>query len=272
MKNSIAILGGGNLGISLAKGLIKSSLYMPAEIAVSRRRVELIGHLEAEGIKITADNKEAVKNARLIFLTVKPHQIREVLSQVAPALNADKHIVVSMVTGVSIDQIHEMTGSKRISVFLAMPNTALAICESMTCIAHNEAPDEAKQEVEDLFNHLGKCFVIPEELMGASTVLAACGVAFALRFLRSMAQGGVEIGFDAGLSTQIAAQTLKGAATMAQKSGNHPEHEIDRVTTPMGITISGLNEMEHNGFSSALIKGLMASYRKIESLNGNKRS
>jgi pyrroline-5-carboxylate reductase len=270
MKSKIAILGGGNLGLSLATGLIKSNLYAPNDITVTRRRVELLEHISIQGINVTADNAEAVKNARIVFLTVKPQQMREVLSGVATRLNEEKHIIVSMVTGVGVDRIHEITGNHRVPVFLAMPNTALALCESMTCLAHGETPDKAKQEVEDIFNRLGKCFIIPEELMGSATVLAACGVAFALRFLRSMAQGGVEIGFDAGLSTAIAAQTLKGAARMAQESGNHPEHEIDRVTTPMGITISGLNEMEHNGFSSALIKGLLASYRKIESLNNGK--
>jgi pyrroline-5-carboxylate reductase len=270
MKNKIAILGGGNLGLSLATGLIKSGLYAPADITVTRRRVELIEHIAGQGIKVTSDNAEAVKNARIIFLTVKPQQAREVLSGITTSLNVENQIIISMVTGVGLATIREVTGNSDLPVFLAMPNTALSLCESMTCLAHDEVPENIKEEIEHLFNQLGKCFIIPEEQMGAATVLAACGVAFALRFLRSIAQGGVEIGFDAGISTQIAAQTLKGAARMAQESGNHPEHEIDRVTTPMGITISGLNEMEHNGFSSALIKGLLASYRKIESLNGGR--
>lgn len=267
MTEKIAILGGGNIGVSLARGLVSSRMYDPENIIITRRRTHMISHLADEGIVVTSDNMAAVRAAEIIFVAVKPHQAREVLVEVAPLIDHQKHIFVSLVTGMGLQPIKEVVGEKT-PVFLAMPNTALGLCESMTCISHGDESDKDKERVENIFNHLGKCLTIPEDLMGASTVLAACGVAFALRFLRSIAQGGVEIGFGAEISTLIAAQTLKGAARLAQESGNHPEHEIDKVTTPMGITISGLNEMEHNGFSSALIKGLLASYNKIEKLNG----
>jgi pyrroline-5-carboxylate reductase len=100
--------------------------------------------------------------------------------------------------------------------------------------------------------------------MSAATVLSSCGIAFALRFIRAAVQGGVEIGFGAAEADLITAQTVKGAAELILMSGNHPESEIDRVTTPGGITIAGLNEMEHNGFSSSLVKGIEAAYKKIE--------
>ncbi len=269
MTAKIAILGGGNIGLSLAKGLISSQLYQPEDIIITRRRLHMIEHIATEGVEISQDNVMATRAARIVFLTVKPQQAKEVLAEIASSLQPDKQILISLVTGLGIGQIKAIIGNG-IPVFLAMPNTALALCESMTCISHREEQEKDTEVVTGLFDQLGKSLIIPEELMGASTVLAACGVAFALRFLRSISQGGIEIGFDAEISTLIAAQTLKGAARMAQETGNHPEHEIDRVTTPMGITISGLNEMEHNGFSSALIKGLLASYRKIESLNGRK--
>jgi len=269
MTNNTAILGGGNIGVSLVRGLVASRLLKPHEIIITRRRAYLIDHLSQEGVVVSHDNKAAVKASRLIFITVKPQQSREVLQEISELIQPGFHIIISLVTGLGSNEIRTIVGQK-VSVFLAMPNTALSLCESMTCLSSINVPEKDKDEVIKIFNHVGKCFEIPEELMGASTVLAACGVAFALRFLRSIAQGGVEIGFGAELSTQIAAQTLKGAARLAQESGNHPEHEIDKVTTPMGITISGLNEMEHNGFSSALIKGLMASYQKIEKLNGKK--
>jgi pyrroline-5-carboxylate reductase len=265
MTHNIAILGGGNIGTSLAKGLINSQLYNPENIIITRRRTQMIENLTLEGIIVSSDNLQSVKASRMVFLTVKPMQAKEVLQEIALAMDPKKHILVSVVTGLSSKEIKAIIG-EQVPVFLAMPNTALALCESMTCISHGEVQEKHKEEVINIFNHVGKCITIPEELMGASTVMAACGVAFALRFLRSIAQGGIEIGFGAELSTLIAAQTLKGAARLAQESGNHPEHEIDKVTTPMGITISGLNEMEHNGFSSALIKGLIASYNKIEKL------
>lgn len=265
--NKIAIIGAGNIGISLARGLVESKVVQANEITLTRRNTQKIENLVSDGFAVENDNLLAVKSSRFVFIAVKPQQAIDVLREIAPGLKSDWHILVSLVTGLGSAEIMQIVG-KDVPIFLAMPNTALAIAESMTCISYQGTNLGAREEVEVLFNRVGKCFFIQEELMGASTVLAACGVAFALRFLRSISQGGVEIGFDASLSTQIAAQTLKGAARLTQESGNHPEYEIDRVTTPLGITISGLNEMEHNGFSSSLIKGLITSFRKIENLKG----
>jgi pyrroline-5-carboxylate reductase len=117
--------------------------------------------------------------------------------------------------------------------------------------------------VQDLFNQLGKAITIDEKLMDAATVLGACGTAYAMRYIRANIQGGIEIGFSAATASLIAAQTVKGAAELLLKHNSHPEQEIDKVTTPQGCTIAGLNEMEHQGFSSSLIKGLTASYKKI---------
>jgi pyrroline-5-carboxylate reductase len=144
-----------------------------------------------------------------------------------------------------------------------MPNTAISIQQSMTCIAARNVSDDHLQYVMDIFNQLGKAVRIDEKLMDAATVLGACGTAFAMRYIRANIQGGIEIGFDAATANLIAAQTVKGAAELLLAKGSHPEQEIDKVTTPKGCTIAGLNEMEHRGFSSSLIKGLVASYDKI---------
>jgi pyrroline-5-carboxylate reductase len=117
--------------------------------------------------------------------------------------------------------------------------------------------------VEELFSTVGKVVVIEEKLMDAATVLGACGTAYAMRYIRANIQGGIEIGFDAKTASLIAAQTVKGAAELLLQKGSHPEQEIDKVTTPKGCTIAGLNEMEHQGFSSSLIKGIATSYDKI---------
>jgi pyrroline-5-carboxylate reductase len=144
-----------------------------------------------------------------------------------------------------------------------MPNTAIAIRESMTCLAAKDIDHEQFQEILEMFNQLGSSVKIDEKLMDAATVLGACGTAFAMRYIRANIQGGIEIGFDAATASLIAAQTVKGAAELLLKKQTHPEQEIDKVTTPKGCTIAGLNEMEHRGFSSSLIKGLVASYQKI---------
>jgi pyrroline-5-carboxylate reductase len=165
-------------------------------------------------------------------------------------------------TGISIAQLKELLPLGVIP-FRVMPNTAVALQESMTCIASPDCTDEQNALIRELFETLGEVIFMNEELMVAATVLGACGIAFALRFIRAAIQGGVEIGFSSDMAQQIAAQTVKGAAELVLQTGHHPEQEIDKVTTPKGITISGLNEMEHQGFSSALIKGLLTSYNKI---------
>lgn len=264
-SSKIALLGAGNIGVSIVNGLLHSKACQPEDIMVTRRRLHMIENLADKGVGTGSDNIAATRASEILIVAVKPHQAPELLKEISPVLETGRHIIVSTVTGVTIEEIRQYTDNK-VPVFIAMPNTAIALCDSMTCISHDKSSQDDEQKVLDLFNHLGRTLIIPEELIGAATVLAACGIAFALRFLRSISQGGIEIGFGSELSTLIAAQTLKGASRLILESGHHPEREIDKVTTPLGITISGLNEMEHNGFSSALIKGLITSYNKIEKI------
>ena len=263
IKNlKITIVGGGNLGRSVADGFLKSGIAA-SKLTVSRRRVQLLDDLAAKGIRIVQDNKSAVGQADIIIVAVKPYQAVEVINEIKPILRPGQ-LVASLMTGISIAQMKELLPSGVIPLRV-MPNTAVALQESMTLIA---APDCSQAEnalVQELFEALGKVIFINEELMAAATVLGACGIAFALRFIRAAIQGGVEIGFGADVAQQIVAQTVKGASELILQTGHHPEQEIDKVTTPKGITISGLNEMEHQGFSSSLIRGLLVSYNKINS-------
>jgi pyrroline-5-carboxylate reductase len=146
-----------------------------------------------------------------------------------------------------------------------MPNTAAAINQSMTCVERTSHKEAEKATIE-LFDMIGKTLLIDTNLMEASTVLGACGIAFFLRYIRAASQGGIEVGFHAEDAQFIAAQTALGASALLLESGGHPEQEIDKVTTPKGCTIAGLNEMEHNGLSSALIKGIKTSYEMIEKI------
>jgi pyrroline-5-carboxylate reductase len=174
----------------------------------------------------------------------------------------NQHVVISVVTGVLLKDLASIVDG-RVPIFRAMPNTAIAIQESVTCLCHQGATTEQVNYVTELFSQLGISINIDEKLMDAATVLGACGIAYALRFIRASTQGGIEIGFDAKTANLIAAQTVKGAAELLLKLNRHPEEEIDKVTTPKGCTIAGLNEMEHQGFSSSLIKGICTSYEKI---------
>ena len=261
MSKKIAIIGGGNLGTAIAEGLIKSKFCKPADITITKRNVTTLDHLVKKGVMITSDNNAAIRNSELVIMAIKPFQVSEVLNSVKKDLTA-KHILVSVVTGVLINDIAEII-KKKIPVCRAMPNTAIAIQESMTCLSFSNASAAQIAFVKGLFETLGRVTIIDEKLMDAATVLGACGTAYAMRYIRANIQGGIEIGFDAATATLIAAQTVNGAAELLLQKGTHPEQEIDKVTTPKGCTIAGLNEMEHQGFSSSLIKGIATSYNKI---------
>ncbi len=261
MSRKITIIGGGNLGIAIAEGLIGSKYSKASDITITRRTVSLLNDLKKKGCHVETDNTKAVKHADIILLCVKPFQIKEVLKGISKNLNS-RQILISVVSSVSIAEILDSVG-KKLSVFRAMPNTAIAICESMTCVSHQNAGKKEIEIVEELFDNLGQTTIIEEKLMEAATIIGACGTGFAMRYIRASIQGGIEIGFDAKTAHKIVAQTVKGAADLLIKKGTHPEQEIDKVTTPKGCTIAGLNEMEHNGLSSSLIKGITVSYKKI---------
>lgn len=261
MSKKIAIIGGGNLGIAMAQGFIQSAFCSAADITITKRNISTLKGELPKTVTITNDNVKAVAESNVVILAVKPFQVEGVMQNIAPSLTK-KHILISVITGVTLSDLKEMV-KIQLPVFRAMPNTAVAIKESMTCISYENATDKQVQFVTRMFSTVGKVVVIDDKLMDAATVLGACGTAFALRYIRANIQGGIEIGFDAKTASLIAAQTVKGAAELLLSHNSHPEQEIDKVTTPKGCTIVGLNEMEHRGFSSSLIRGVITSYKKI---------
>lgn len=262
MGNNIAIIGGGNLGASIAEGLINSGFSKPTELIVTKRNLATLSSLKERGVEITSDNLAAVQKADYIILAIKPFQIKEVLAEIKPILQINRHVIISVVTGIWIKDLLEIL-SPEFSIVRAMPNTAIAIQQSMTCICTHNTNEIQSTFVSSLFDHIGTSVIIDEKLMDAATVLGACGTAFAMRYIRANIQGGVEIGFNAQIAALIAAQTVKGAAELLLIKHTHPEQEIDKVTTPKGCTIAGLNEMEHQGLSSSIIRGITTSYKKI---------
>lgn len=260
--NKIAVLGAGNMGGAIVNGIIKSG-YLPASsLLVSDPREKVLEEFRSKGVVTFSRNAEAAEKADLVIFAVKPYHAEAVFTEVKPALNPQQ-ILVSIVTGVSLAQLSALVGEE-MNIFRVMPNTAIAIRESMTCISTKGNDIKSLETVRELFDQLGKTVVIGEDLMAAATVLASCGTAFALRYVRAAMQGGIEMGFGAEMAQFITAQTVMGAVQLIMNTGNHPEREIDKVTTPRGITITGINEMEHQGFSSAVIQGLIASFEKIE--------
>ena len=256
------MLGGGNLGIAIATGLLTKGSYRAEDIFITRRNTKSIQHLTEKGLQVTTDNKQAVKESRWILLCVQPGQLNDLLAEIKPYLNPEQHVLISVITSISIRNIADVVGEE-FPIIRSMPNTAIAIHESMTCLAFNKQSQGVKQEVVEMFDYLGSTLIIEEELMAAATVLCASGIAFYMRFIRAATQGGIQLGFDSEDALKIAVQVSKGVSGLLASNGSHPEQEIDKVTTPRGCTIAGLNEMEHQGFSPAFIKGLVTSYERI---------
>ncbi len=265
----VAILGTGNIGSAIAEGMISSKQFKAEDIFITRRNAGLLAPFTKKGFKTGTDNLVAVKNSEVIIIAVTPQQLDGLLNEIKKVLDVKKHILISIVSGASIKEIKERIG-KNVPVVRAMPNTAIAIKESMTCIA-SDASVNVLDIAKSIFNSVGQTMVIDESLIGPATALCACGIAFFLRAIRAASQGGIEIGFHSEDALLMAAQTAKGAASLLTKGLSHPEKEIDKVTTPMGITISGLNQMEHNGFSSAMIKGIVTSAEKAAKIYSPKK-
>ncbi|MBQ3691042.1 MAG: pyrroline-5-carboxylate reductase [Bacteroidales bacterium] len=256
---NITIVGCGNLGFSIAKGLANKQKEFNLNITATDPEADL-ERIRAIGINAVRDNVQAVKNSEIIFLCVKPWVAKDVIEEIEPALN-NSQVLVSPVAGLSIDQINAYS-SKKVSVFRIMPNIAASINQSVTCVSH-DAEDEDIEKTLKILNILGKTIVVDENKINAATILTGSGIAYILRFLRAMTEGGIEIGFPSKVAQEIAAQTMKGTVELLLEEGVHPEQLIDRVCTPSGTTIRGLNEMEKNGFSSSVIQGILSSYGKI---------
>lgn len=257
----VAIIGCGNLGQSIISGLLEKS-YDPACITATRRNIDYIQHLAEKGVNVTSDNIDAAKNADIILLAVKPYNIEAVATEISKHINPTSQIVASLATGIEILAIKELL-PEGTSVFRAMPNITADIGKSITCIAQINESDDSVKMIDEFFSYIGKDVFIDESLMEAATILGACGTAYVMRFIRAMIQGGIQIGFDAETAQTIVNHTVEGAAKHLILRDDHPEQAIDKVTTPKGCTIVGLNEMEHEGFSSSLIKGIVASYKMI---------
>jgi pyrroline-5-carboxylate reductase len=268
IEEHIAIVGSGNIGTAMAKGFMLSGMIKPEQLILTRRKIHLLDFFAKKGCIVQNNNCDAVKKSDIIIIAVLPQQLKELLEEIKSELDPKKHIVLSVVSGVTTKEIIRLVG-KQISVVRVMPNIAVSIRESMTCIASDTASQEIIDFTKKLFDFVGKTFKINEEQMIPATALGACGIAFFLRAIRASSQGGIEIGFHSYEAIPMAAQTAKGAAALVLSMENHPEMEIDRVTTPEGCTIAGLNEMEHKGFSSAMIKGITTSADKAEQLYKN---
>ena len=259
----IGIIGAGNLGQSIAKGILHSggatSMYLS-----KRNTASLEGFKKFNQVTVTTENEALVKHSDILIFAVQPSQFQDILTEIKEFLT-EKHVLISTITGFSIQKIEALIGNQHFIV-RAMPNTAISVGASMTCLCANEAGAKRIAIAKAIFDRMGKTMTIPETKMQAATVIGASGIAFWMRLIRANSQGGVQLGFEAHDALEMVVQTALGAATLLQENQSHPEAEIDLVTTPQGCTISGLNEMENCGMSAAFIQGIQKSFAAISKI------
>lgn len=249
------------MGGATVEGLIKAPSFRKEDIIVADPSATVISRFAEMGVTTTTDNRQAAATADIVCVAVKPWLVEPILKDLADVLNPQRQLLVVIAAGVPSASIKEWLGLACPPLFLVIPNIAIAQLASMTFIVPVDAPAEAEATVSSIFGEMGSTFITDEQHLAAGTTLASCGIAYAMRYIRAASEGGVELGFKADDAKQIVMQTLQGAVELLRASGMHPEQAIDLVTTPGGLTIRGLNEMEHAGFTSAVVRGLKAAVK-----------
>lgn len=260
----ISVIGAGAMGGATVEGLLKTESYSAQDISVADPYASVLERFKQLGLQTSTCNANIVAGRDVIMVVVKPWLVETVLEEIRSQMDYDKQLLVVVAAGVSSADIlrwMDKGDGKMPKLLLAIPNTAIAQRQSMTFIVPVNVTDDEKNAVCRLFDSVGRTMVVEERMLAAGTTLASCGIAYAMRYVRAASEGGVEIGFKADDAKNIVLQTMKGAVELLQANGNHPEAEIDKVTTPGGVTIKGLNEMEHAGFTSAVIRGLKAGMK-----------
>lgn len=264
----ITIIGAGSIGGAIACGLAKGSIFKASDITCTTQSEESLEKLRITypAFNLTHDNKLAAQSADIIVIAVKPWRVETIIEEIKPVLDLDKQIIVSVAAGIPFEGLKkfllknmEYDCLATPTLFRIIPNTAIEVMNSMTFVSAYNASQEETQMILDIFNELGNAMLVEERLMEAGTALASSGIAFALRYIRAAIEGGVELGFYPKQAQEIVVHTVKGAVELLLAHKSNPEMEIDKVTTPGGITIKGLNEMELSGFTSSVIRGLKAS-------------
>lgn len=252
---NVSIIGVGSMGGAVARGLVASG-FPAGSLTLSNPSPGRLAPFAEAGIFTTDDNAVAARRGDIIILAVKPWVVPSVIDEIRETVGSGRKTFVSLAAGIRGDILASSNAS---AIYMVIPNTAAEVGESMTFVAPVIEGDT--ECVTELFKRLGDVMVVDERLLPAATMLGSCGIAYAMRYIRAAMSGGVELGLKASEAQKIVAQTVKGAAALLGRDGAHPETEIDKVTTPGGLTIRGLNEMEHAGFTSAVIRGLKAGVK-----------
>jgi len=270
----LAVLGAGKLGGILLRAYLKQGLFAPKRVTATVKHGEKATALAKElGVSVTNDNRKAVKDADIILLGVKPQVVGDVLNEIAPELS-DKTLLISVAASVPTSYLEEKLGKAaasgaetRIPVVRAMPNTPSAVGCGMTGIcAGAHAKPEHVEIAKSMFDAVGRTVAVDEKNMDAVTALSASGPAYAYIILESLAEAGVKVGLPRDVATLLAAQTMKGAASVVLETGDHPALLKDAVTTPAGCTIDGILELEEGKLRVTLIKAVVKATERAGEL------
>ena len=254
----IAVIGAGNMGGAIARALAVGSYFIPSDITCTARSASTLEKFD-KGFNLTVDNHAAVNDADIVLFAVKPWLMEEVVRDLAPYMDLDRQMVASVAAGITFSQLSQWLGASP-AMFRIIPNTAIEVGSGVTFVSACNASEEQKKMIVDMFAQMGYALMVEEEMMAAGTALASCGIAYAMKYIQAAAQGGESLGFDKEQARKIVEYTVKGAAELLLATGNEPQVEINKVTTPGGITMRGLAAMEDAGFSAAVRSGLDVSH------------
>jgi len=268
-KEKIAIIGAGRLGEMIIGGLLSSKLFPDKNIIATVQRKSHLEELSKKyNVTVTMDNENAVKEADIIIMSVKPHNFMQVLEQIKSQLSSNK-CLISVASAVSIKKIKSQI-EDNISVIRVMPNTPCKVLKGMSVISHPEDIDDKWIKfTSEIFNTLGRTMILPEKYMNMVTGLSASGPAFIYIVIESLTDAGVKVGLPRDIATILAAQTVLGSAEMVLQTGEHPALLKDMVTTPAGSTIDGILELEEGGLRVTLIKTVVKAVERAGQLFSN---
>src|SRR5512132_1394175 len=258
-KKKIAILGSGNMGEALVKGLLRAGETQPEALVCSDPRAERREELHKRyGVQVTAGNRAAAAQADIVVIAVKPQTIDVLLEEIAPAVDAKK-LVISIAAGVPIAAIARKLGAG-VRIVRTMPNTPALVGAGATALARGaHATDADLEQARGLFQAVGTAHVVDEALLDAVTGLSGSGPAFVFLAIEALADGGVKVGLARPVAMALAAHAGMGSAPLVLETGEHPGRLKDQVTSPGGTSIAGVHALEQHGFRAALIAAVEAA-------------
>lgn len=261
-----AFLGAGKMASAIIQGMLRAKVCAPGDITAACPEPELLEGLRgATGIAVLTSNAEAAASASVVIVCVKPNDLDVAMGEAGRALEGK--LVISIVAGQKIATLKSQAPGAR--VIRTMPNTAAMVGRSATayaCDAAVTAEDEAVAKA--VFSSIGEVYPVKESLLNAVTGLSGSGPAYVYLMIEALSDGGVACGLPRAVATDLAVQTVLGAAEMVRSTGEHPAKLREMVTSPAGTTIEGIRELEERGVRSAFLEAVCAAARRSEELAG----